>query len=304
MRRAAALPAIALAALSLIWGYNWVVTKIALAYAGPVTFAALRFAIAPLCLLPMMLQLRVRLLPSPRHALIALILGIILAANFAATFIALQLGGTGKTAVLVYTMPFWVLVFARLALHERLTLLQSLAVPLALTGLCVLIAPWQRAAQSLPSILAVWAGMTWGANVVYIKHLQRKEPVSMLALTMWQMVAAAITLALGTLALAHEAPVIWSSEFIAALLFTAVIATGLAWMLFYYALRRMSAGMTGLGTLATPVIGVLCAWVQLGERPTSMEASGMALIAAGLSLLAWDGLRATARQKPPAGGSG
>jgi len=35
-----------------------------------------------------------------------------LAANFACTLAALRLGGTGKTAVLVYTMPFWVLVFA------------------------------------------------------------------------------------------------------------------------------------------------------------------------------------------------
>ena len=81
MRNAAALPAIALGVLSLVWGYNWVVTKLALAYAGPVTFAALRFALAPLCLLPMMLKLRVRLLPSLRHGIVALILGAILAAN-------------------------------------------------------------------------------------------------------------------------------------------------------------------------------------------------------------------------------
>jgi drug/metabolite transporter (DMT)-like permease len=291
MRNAAALAAIALAALSLIWGYNWVVTKIALAYAGPVTFAALRFALAPLCLLPMMFQLRVRMALSRRHTLVALILGAILAANFAATFIALQLGGTGKTAVLVYTMPFWVLVFARIALTERLTARQTVAVPFALAGLCVLIAPWDTAAQALPSVLAAGAGMTWGASVVYIKHLQRKEPISMLALTLWQMVAAAATLALGTLTIAHESPVIWSGEFIAALLFTALVATGVGWMLFYYALRRMSAGMTSLGTLATPVVGVLCAWLQLGERPSALEASGMALIAVGLGLLAWDGLR-------------
>jgi drug/metabolite transporter (DMT)-like permease len=296
MRNAATLPAFALAAISLVWGYNWVVSKIALGYAGPITFAALRFALAPLCLLPMLFQLRVRMLPSPRHALVALILGATLAGNFVATFVALQLGGTGKTAVLVYTMPFWVLIFARMALHEKLSALQALAVPFALVGLCVLIAPWRHAAQMLPSILAVGAGMTWGASVVYIKHLQRHDPVSMIALNMWQMVAAAATLALG-LTLVHEAPVVWSGEFIAALLFTAVIATGFGWMLFYYALRRMSAGMTSLGTLATPIVGVLCAWWQLGERPSAAEASGMLLIAVGLSLLAWNGLRANARTK-------
>src|SRR5882762_3757518 len=40
-----------------------------------------------------------------------------------------------------------------------------------------------------------------------------------------------------------------------------------AWMLFYYALRRMPAGMVGLGTLATPVIGVLAALLQPGNSP-------------------------------------
>ena len=36
-----------------------------------------------------------------------------------------------------------------------------------------------------------------------------------------------------------------------------MLASRLAWLLFYYALKRMPAGMAGLGTLATPVIGVL-----------------------------------------------
>ena len=34
----------ALALLSLIWGYNWIAMKIALAYAGPVDAAATSFA--------------------------------------------------------------------------------------------------------------------------------------------------------------------------------------------------------------------------------------------------------------------
>ena len=61
-------------------------------------------------------------------------------------------------------------------------------------------------------------------------------------------------------------------------------------MLFYYALRRMPAGLAGLGTLATPVIGVLAAWLQLGERPAPIEAAGMALIGAALAMLAWNPL--------------
>ncbi len=34
---------------------------------------------------------------------------------------ALEAGGTGKTAILVYTMPFWVLIMAWPFLSERIT---------------------------------------------------------------------------------------------------------------------------------------------------------------------------------------
>jgi hypothetical protein len=43
------------------------------------------------------------------------------------------------------------------------------------------------------------------------------------------------------------------------------------------------------------VIGVLAAWLQLGERPTALEGAGMALIVAALAILAAGGLRATDR---------
>jgi drug/metabolite transporter (DMT)-like permease len=56
-RRHAVLAVLALAALPLIWGYSWVVMKVALRYAPPLTFAAMRSflgAIALLVLLPVL----------------------------------------------------------------------------------------------------------------------------------------------------------------------------------------------------------------------------------------------------------
>jgi drug/metabolite transporter (DMT)-like permease len=61
------------------------------------------------------------------------------------------------------------------------------------------------------------------------------------------------------------------------------------WMLFYYALARLPAGLAGLGTLATPVIGVAAAWLHFGKRPSGQDSAGMLLIAAGLLLLAVPG---------------
>ena len=43
-------PVAAFAALALIWGYNWVVMKLAMLYAGPIDFAALRVGFGVLLL--------------------------------------------------------------------------------------------------------------------------------------------------------------------------------------------------------------------------------------------------------------
>ena len=59
-------------------------------------------------------------------------------------------------------------------------------------------------------------------------------------------------------------------------------------------------GAAGLGALAIPVVGVVAAWLQLGERPSAVEAVGMALVVGALAVLAARGLAAGWRQPSPA----
>jgi drug/metabolite transporter (DMT)-like permease len=64
-----------------------------------------------------------------------------------------------------------------------------------------------------------------------------------------------------------------------------VRSNALGWFVWLYALRVLSAGRAGLGTLATPVVGVVAAWIQLGERPGPAQTIGMALIVAALGVV-------------------
>jgi len=69
--------------------------------------------------------------------------------------------------------------------------------------------------------------------------------------------------------------------------YNAILGYGLGWTLFHFALRHMPASMAGLGTLASPLVGVLAACLQLGESPAPMDATGMSLIGTALAMLAW-----------------
>ena len=137
----------ALALLSLLWGYNWIAMKVSLAYASPVTSAATRFALAAACLAPVARYMGHSLLVPRSEWRYVAILSTLLAANFAFTLIALDLGGVGRTAVLVYTMPFWVIVIARVWLKEKMRPLQWAAIGLAFAGLLALVDPRGLAAE-------------------------------------------------------------------------------------------------------------------------------------------------------------
>ena len=58
-------PLAAFATLALLWGYNWVVMKLALDYSGPIDFAMLRVGLGALVVFALLPILRVPL--RPRH---------------------------------------------------------------------------------------------------------------------------------------------------------------------------------------------------------------------------------------------
>ncbi len=288
-RRARDLGVLALAALALIWGYNWVVMKVGLRYAQPFTFSALRTFLGALSLFALLLVLRRSLRPPPLGWTIAI--GLLQTTGFVGLLMwALESGGAGKTSVLTYTMPFWLLLLARAFLGERLRGVQWLAVALALTGLVLVLEPWHLQGV-VSSLLAVAGGFCWAASAVVVKRFQATHDTDILSLTTWQMLFGSLPLVL-IAALTWQGSPEWTVQFDLALLYNVVLGNALAWLLWLYALRRLSAGAAGIATLATPVIGVAAAWVQLGERPTGGEAAGMALIIAALAIVTARGVRA------------
>lgn len=284
------------AVLSLIWGYNWIVMKIGLQYVGPFTFSALRGVVAAVVLFAALLATGRPLRPVAFWE--TLLLGLLQTAGFMGLVqFALVQGGAGKVAVLAYTMPFWTVLLAWLWLGERLRPLQWLAVALAGSGLLLILQPWSMATNALSKLLAVGAGLSWAASVIVAKRLRARHQVDLLSLTTWQLTLGIIPLVVIAW-LVPEQPIDWSPGFLGALLFAAVPGTAMGWMMWLYVLNRLPAGTASLNSLAIPVIAVLGAWLQFGERPDAGEAVGMVVIAAGLALMSVTALREQRSPEP------
>ncbi|HLX22523.1 MAG TPA: DMT family transporter [Usitatibacter sp.] len=292
MKGHASAPAVALAAMILIWGYSWVAMKVALSYAHPFDFAALRVGIGA-ALLFVIVKLQRRPIGLPAYRM-AVVLGVVQVALFVLlSNFALMVSGSGRTSVLVFTMPFWMIVFAHFILRERMRGAQWFAVALAFAGLVLIVSPW-RLESLAGSLLAVLAGMVWAFASVISKRWPTKG-VDPLLFTAWQLLFGFVALSVPA-ALHPHAGVQWTAEFIAALAFSSIVATGIGWWLWTYLLARTPAGIAGLNSLGIPVVSVLTSAVQLGERPPALEIAGMLLIGGALALLAWLGVR---RPSPP-----
>ncbi|EQD73012.1 integral membrane protein DUF6, partial [mine drainage metagenome] len=145
---------LALAALTLIWSYNWIVMKQALAYSGPFTFSAVRYAGGTAVLFLLLRARRESLAPPPFWPTLGI--GLAQTAGFQAMVQrALVSGGAGKTALLAYTMPFWAIALAWPLLGTRPGRWQWLSIALAATGLLLVIAPWQGVGSPRSVLLAL-----------------------------------------------------------------------------------------------------------------------------------------------------
>lgn len=285
-------PAIALAALTAIWGYNWVVIKIALVDSPALTFAALRSLLSGFGLLVVVVLMRRKLMPV--RGWWTVLFGLLQTTGFVGfSALALKTGAAGKSAVLAYTMPFWTLILAGPLIGEYMRRVQLPAVALAAAGLAAILSPWSGTLDLVTSLYALGAAITWSLSTIVAKRM-RLDGSELLNVSAWQMIYGGF--GVWALAFAFDTePVNWTTSFSIALAYNVVFATALAWLLWLYALQHLSAGVSGLASLGTPVMVLCAAWLQLGEIPTAAEAAGMALIFLALAWLSALGLR----QSPP-----
>ena len=272
---------IALFLLTLIWGYNWVVMKLAVQYASPFQFAALRTFLGAIMLFIVLFLTKRPLALKEFPTMLAL--GLLQTCGFTGLLIwALVSGGAGKTAVLSYTMPFWVMLFAWPMLGEKVSGWQWLAVAFALFGIVLIFDPLHIKADGFSMTLALLSGISWAISAIVSKKLHQRAPhLDLLNITAWPTLLGSIPIIL--LALVLPAPPIqWTHTFYLTIIYSIFLSGSLAWVLWLYALQRLPAGVASMASMLAPVIGVSAAWVQLGERPSQIELLGMLFIALAL----------------------
>jgi drug/metabolite transporter (DMT)-like permease len=89
----------------------------------------------------------------------------------------------------------------------------------------------------------------------------------------------------------HTTAIECSSYFIGALVYNSVFGNAIAWLLWLYALRRLSAGIATMTTTVCPVLAVIASSIELHEVIKPFELLGMFAIGLSLIMISYDRIK-------------
>lgn len=267
--------------LSLAWGLSWSAIRIALDEVTPWTLRALAYANGTLFLFALVWlrgrEAKLPCRPASLHIFASALLNVV---GFGLLTTFAQLSAlTSRVVIVSYSMPVWASLMAWLILGERPTAMALIGLILCISGLTILIAPLAASELPLGLVLALGAALSWAAGTIYLKWARLEG--DRIVITAWQLLVSFAMLAVCVAAF-EGAPHLWPLRVstLLALAFHGVIATGVAYVIWFDIVGRLPVATASLGSLCVPVVGILGSIVMLGDRPTFADAVGFALILA------------------------
>jgi drug/metabolite transporter (DMT)-like permease len=272
-----------------IWGSTWLFIKLGLADLPPLTFAGIRFLLAALILIAIVLARRVRWPRGARDWILIAVVGILqFTLNYGLVFWGEQRITSGLAAVLQSTFPAFGLVIAHFYLPgERITLLKVTGVLMGIVGIAMIFSDQLSVAghMALLGSIALVLSAFFGAygNVLVKAYSQKIDPLVLAASQM-----ACGFLPLLTLGIATEGNPLrfhWTWIAVGSLTYLVVVGSVVAFALYYWLVRNMEVTKTMLIALVTPVVAVILGLLVLHEKLNWRLFVGGACIISGLGLI-------------------
>jgi drug/metabolite transporter (DMT)-like permease len=275
------------AVIVIAWGLTWTITKILVQSVSPLWITAIRSAIATVALAALLFARGEMIVPRRGDLAVIFVTSMFHMVAFSALVaFGLQFAAVGRSIVLGYTTPLWVMPAAWLFLGERMTPSRSLGMALGLAGLAVLFNPfavnWADANTLAGSGCILLAALCWAVSIVYGRaHRWISTPFQ---LVFWQTLLATLVVSLMAFLRDGVPHPEWNAKLIGLFLFSGIIGTALAYWAMATVNRSLPAVVTSLGLLATPVVGVASSAIILGEAITTDLVVAMLLILGGIAI--------------------
>jgi drug/metabolite transporter (DMT)-like permease len=281
-------PYLALVALALLWGFSFLLIKVALADMSPTVLMLIRAA-SGFAALAVFMRLSGRPLLGDAwkrrivpYAVLAIFSGVV---PWTAIAVGEQSISSGLASILNATTPLWAAVLVIWMIpNDRPSALNYVGVLIGLAGVVILVLPDVTAKGFGSSVAGAVAVVVASISYAFSALYQRKKlrgasvyevSVGQLALT----TVLAIPIAVPSLPTWH-----FALPSTAAVIALGVGGSGLAYLLYYYINNSLGAVRATGVTILVPMTAVLWGVVLLGETLNLPIVIGMVVILAGIVL--------------------
>jgi O-acetylserine/cysteine efflux transporter len=272
--------------LILFWSSAFGAIKVSLEYAPPILFAGMRTLLCGLVVALAALvwggQANLR-----RDWLIYLMLAVLNVVLFMGlqTFTILYMP-SGSAAVVIYLQPILVGLASYLVLNEQLSVPKVVGLVLGFSGV-VVVSMGSLSGSSLGTPLGVAFGvgsaLSWTLGTVYFKWYGERLS------TLWAVAvpfsAGGVVLTGLGLVLEPLSSISWTGTYFASFLYTALVGTALAWMLWLGLVKAGEASRVSAYVFFVPLASVLLGATFLGETLSPWLLAGAALVICGIYLV-------------------
>lgn len=272
--------------LTFSWGLNYVAAKVSYTGYNPVFVSIARSVLGGLCVFAWCRLRGIKLFEADGTLGAGIVVGVLFGVEFLCLYVGLEYTTVARNTLLVNTMPFWVLIGGHFLLGEHINARKLAGLILAFCGLAAVFSDGIVAGSDATltgDLLSLGSGILWAATSIVIKRSKLVE-TSAEKLLLYQLAGAAIV---GALVMPFAGPPIRAVAALPtlALLFQSFYVVAFTYVLWFWLLTRYPA--SGLSSFAflSPVFGVLCGAVLLGEPPTIRIFLALGLIAAGLIIV-------------------
>lgn len=274
--------------LACIWGGSFLSNRLAIDEAGVATVVALRVSGACAILWGYVLLRGLPVPRAPRLWAAFLIMGIV---NNALPFSLITWGQlsieSGLAAILnASTAILGVLVAALAFRDERLTPAKALGVTVGFAGVVTVIGPASLRTfdvTSLAQLAVLAASLSYAISGAFARSVLGGLPPEVAAAGM--LTGSSVVMLPAALIFDGLPEQAWSPAVWGGILYLAVVASALAYLIFYGLLRKVGAGNASLTTLLVAPVAILLGAVVLGEALPLRAYLGFALLALGLLII-------------------
>jgi drug/metabolite transporter (DMT)-like permease len=270
----------------LVWGSTYLAIRVMVETVPPLLGAGTRFTVAGGAMVAV-LSVRRPVRPTRAQLLSALVVGILLPSANAVVTVAEQEVPSGLAALLVASIPLWVILLRR-GVGEAVSPASVGAVLVGFAGVALLLRPGEQSGEATVLGLAacVGAAAMWATGSFASPRL--RLPSDPLVSTGWQMLLGGLVCVAFGLALGEAPeldPASFSTRSVVALGYLIAIGSWVAFTAYAWLLQNAPISKVSTYAYVNPVVAIVLGWLILDEVITPVTLVGAAIIVVSVALV-------------------